>query len=277
MKSKSLIDTVTFDNGLVGKIDPNIVIDRLIHTKFGAIAWDSLVSSKLNPNTRNDLHYVITESGKIVLDVFTGNGIRYYNNALMTRVGLFRWYDFASSDKFGSVLDNPELRPLEYELDSNGYNTGWAYFTPIGSGKVIKIDPGVGKYIYKMWDTPVGIFMSVRNYRYYGLTPVEYWSFKQLISVPVDDTSIISIDDESYFKDLNCDEVKIEDCCFTQFGLFICGNFNNVWSVLNYNGDDFIKCIRIMNLVNNEPVMPHRVCPNCGYYDGKEVIEKKEA
>ena len=26
----------------------------------------------------------------------------------------------------------------------------------------------------------------------------------------------------------------------------------------------------------NEPVLPHRVCPNCGYYDGKEVIEKKE-
>ena len=24
----------------------------------------------------------------------------------------------------------------------------------------------------------------------------------------------------------------------------------------------------------NEPVMPHRVCSNCGYYDGKEVIKK---
>ena len=27
----------------------------------------------------------------------------------------------------------------------------------------------------------------------------------------------------------------------------------------------------------HEPVMPHRVCDNCGYYDGKEVIAKKEA
>ena len=26
----------------------------------------------------------------------------------------------------------------------------------------------------------------------------------------------------------------------------------------------------------NEIVMPHRVCKNCGYYDGKEVIAKKE-
>lgn len=23
-----------------------------------------------------------------------------------------------------------------------------------------------------------------------------------------------------------------------------------------------------------EPVMPHRVCKNCGYYDGKEIIKK---
>ena len=26
----------------------------------------------------------------------------------------------------------------------------------------------------------------------------------------------------------------------------------------------------------HEPVMPHRVCKNCGYYDGKEVMAKKE-
>ena len=26
----------------------------------------------------------------------------------------------------------------------------------------------------------------------------------------------------------------------------------------------------------HEPVMPHRVCKNCGYYDGKEAVAKKE-
>ena len=26
----------------------------------------------------------------------------------------------------------------------------------------------------------------------------------------------------------------------------------------------------------HEPIMPHRVCKNCGYYDGKEIITKKE-
>ena len=27
----------------------------------------------------------------------------------------------------------------------------------------------------------------------------------------------------------------------------------------------------------HEAKMPHRVCPECGYYDGKEVIAHKEA
>ena len=27
----------------------------------------------------------------------------------------------------------------------------------------------------------------------------------------------------------------------------------------------------------HEAVLPHRVCGNCGYYDGKQVIAKKEA
>ena len=25
----------------------------------------------------------------------------------------------------------------------------------------------------------------------------------------------------------------------------------------------------------HEPVMPHRACPNCGYYNGKQVVEMK--
>lgn len=26
----------------------------------------------------------------------------------------------------------------------------------------------------------------------------------------------------------------------------------------------------------HEPKMPHRVCPSCGYYGGKEVVKKAE-
>jgi large subunit ribosomal protein L32 len=27
----------------------------------------------------------------------------------------------------------------------------------------------------------------------------------------------------------------------------------------------------------NEPVMPHRVCPNCGFFQGRVVVAEEEA
>ncbi|MHC4601288.1 MAG: 50S ribosomal protein L32 [Planctomycetota bacterium] len=41
------------------------------------------------------------------------------------------------------------------------------------------------------------------------------------------------------------------------------------------------KAIRVPNLAScsrcNQPVLPHRVCGNCGYYGRRKVIEVEEA
>ena len=43
---------------------------------------------------------------------------------------------------------------------------------------------------------------------------------------------------------------------------------SNVWKL---SAPSFSKCTQC-----GELKVPHRVCPNCGYYKGKEVIAPKE-
>ncbi|MFB3905565.1 MAG: 50S ribosomal protein L32 [Acidobacteriota bacterium] len=40
---------------------------------------------------------------------------------------------------------------------------------------------------------------------------------------------------------------------------------------------DFLTARSLSNCSNcGTPVLPHRVCPNCGYYKGRQVIEVEE-
>ena len=43
----------------------------------------------------------------------------------------------------------------------------------------------------------------------------------------------------------------------------------STWKLENQN---LVECPHC-----HEKIMQHRVCPNCGYYDGKQVVAKKEA
>ena len=45
------------------------------------------------------------------------------------------------------------------------------------------------------------------------------------------------------------------------------GAKRSTWKLENQNLATFSNC--------HEPVLQHRVCPNCGYYNGKEVVAKK--
>ena len=42
-------------------------------------------------------------------------------------------------------------------------------------------------------------------------------------------------------------------------------------STWNLKAANYSSCPRC-----HEPILPHRVCSNCGYYNGKEIIAQKE-
>ncbi|MBE6903592.1 MAG: 50S ribosomal protein L32 [Ruminococcaceae bacterium] len=42
---------------------------------------------------------------------------------------------------------------------------------------------------------------------------------------------------------------------------------SNVWKL---DAPNLVKCSHCSELI-----MPHKVCPACGYYDGKEVVKKE--
>lgn len=251
-------------------------VTNLQQTKFGALTWYPSPYSENN----NANHFVLRLNNTLMIDKFTEMGNRYYNKVKQTRFGLFRWYDPKDLVSIGV-----NEKPNEY-ANTSDYSTGFVYFTPNNYDVVVKISPLNNGYVYRIFDTYDGLFISA----YVDGD----WCLFRMKAVPTDTTQRIMLTDDKYFEVINCENLRIEKIVTTVDGIYVlaidCDKYSDDKGelhftcydshLLKWNGSDFISILHdgnsYIDIIEDYRYGLLLLGPNASYVyeDGKAVVSK---
>ena len=199
-------------------LESTFVPSKIIKTEQGGLIIDTVSTSDIN----NGGYLVNKYNEKIILDKFSDGNAFYYNDAKDTEIGLFRW--------FNNSLNS--YKPDEFLVDSDARNTGWLYFTPKKCGKMIRIDLGPNKYVYNIFETRAGIFISVSS------VYLDFVRLYRLKNIP-NTIEMIQMGDSRYFQKCECGNDPVIDIKDTSEGIFMIAFYNTRTRVFKWNGEDF--------------------------------------
>lgn len=183
--------------------------------------------------TPNNCGYILNTADKsIEFDDFSDGTRYFYNDALDTDYGTFRWFN----------TNKTTFRPKEYPYGSDNRNSGWLYFVPDGTKKVISISIGPNDYVNFAYDSEFGgTFFNIRTHKDYGSETVAYYETYRLINIPTDDENVIDIHDTKYFEQVFTGDDPVIDMQDTSEGLFAITFFTIRTVVYKWNGSDFYE------------------------------------
>ena len=210
-------------------------ITELRPTFDGALAYEKYNSpfgKDVDLANRSCRHFRINSDGtKASIDKFVESGINYYNSALQTRFGLFRWRHL-------------EAVPVIVDKKIHNYSL---YFNPKGILKTINIEcPDFFSFIENIFESVNGVFISVGIMdRITDATETSQYKTKlyRMISVPIDDSHTIYLDNPLYFEEIDNYDESVIDITDTTVGTFAIteSSTQNRGYALKWNGTTFYK------------------------------------
>lgn len=167
-------------------------------------------------NNDDDVSYnkfkIVKSDNNIQKNLLTSNDSYKFQRVIDTRFGLFRW---CITDSILSV----DSRYNKYSVPAY-YR--YCYFNPNNKSKTITINPGNRSIIYGIWETLEGLFIGIKDYEYVSPDTIETFKLYYMKLIPNDiKLDFISINDERYFEEVDCNHMEVFDMKNTRYGLMI--------------------------------------------------------
>lgn len=167
-------------------------------------------------NNDDDVSYdkfkIVKSDNNIQKNLLTSNDSYKFQRVIDTRFGLFR---LCITDSILSV----DSRYNKYSVPAY-YR--YCYFNPNNKSKTITINPGNRSIIYGIWETLEGLFIGIKDYEYVSPDTIETFKLYYMKLIPNDiKLDFISINDERYFEEVDCNHMEVFDMKNTRYGLMI--------------------------------------------------------